>query len=76
MTDIDQYFVVRNAEEQYSIWPAYREVPAGWDTIGEPRAKEDCLAYIETHWTDIRPKSLRERLATMAAPGELDDHQH
>jgi len=23
-----------------------------------------CLDYIEQNWTDIRPKSLRERLAT------------
>ncbi len=64
MTELT-YFVVRNAEEQYSIWPSYREVPAGWDTITEPMTKSDCLTYIEQYWTDIRPKSLRDKLAAM-----------
>lgn len=55
----DTYLVVVNDEEQYSIWPAERDIPAGWHAIGEPRSREDCLAHIEEIWTDMRPKSLR-----------------
>lgn len=51
--------VLINDEEQYSIWPTYLEVPAGWTEPGFEGTKEDCLAHIETVWTDMRPKSAR-----------------
>lgn len=56
------FVVVCNQEEQYSIWPADREPPQGWNTVGVQGVKQHCLAWIEQHWTDMRPKSLRERL--------------
>jgi len=55
------YNVVVNHEEQYSIWPADKAVPMGWTVVGTPRSKADCLAYIEEVWTDMRPRSLRDR---------------
>jgi MbtH protein len=55
--------VVINDEEQYSIWPAHREVPAGWREVGVSGSKQECLDHIEAVWTDMRPKSLRERMA-------------
>lgn len=60
------YSVVANAEEQYSIWPEYKEIPAGWRAAGKSGTKQECLAYIETVWTDMRPLSLRRRME--AAP--------
>jgi MbtH protein len=54
--------VVINDEEQYSIWFADREPPLGWRAVGKEGPKEECLAYIEEVWTDMRPKSLRERM--------------
>lgn len=60
--DGDLFRVLRNDEEQYSIWPAGKAVPTGWRPVGEPGCKEDCLAYIEANWTDMRPKSLREAM--------------
>jgi len=57
------YKVVINAEEQYSIWPADRENPLGWTDAGKAGPKAECLAYIEQVWTDMRPKSLRDRMA-------------
>ena len=57
-----RYNVVINQEEQYSIWPTGKAVPAGWETIGEPRTKTECLAYIELIWTDMRPRSLRDQM--------------
>jgi MbtH protein len=59
--DTTVYEVVVNDEEQYSIWPAHKELPAGWRTVGKSGPKQDCLAYIKEVWTDMRPKSLRER---------------
>jgi len=62
-----EYFVVVNDEEQYSIWPTFREVPAGWTAIGDPRPRQECLDFIERTWTDMRPKSLREQMERDAA---------
>lgn len=63
MTDDQQmYRVVRNHEEQYSIWFAERDLPAGWEAVGKEGTKEECLDYIEEEWTDMRPKSLRDAL--------------
>ena len=51
--------VVVNDEDQYSIWPAEQEPPAGWRPAGFRGVKDDCLAHVEAVWTDMRPKSLR-----------------
>ena len=61
--DDRQYTVVVNHEEQYSIWPTGREIPAGWDEVGTIGSKAECLDYINEVWTDMRPKSLRERMS-------------
>jgi MbtH protein len=58
------YRVVVNQEEQYSIWPVTQEVPAGWTVVGDQGNKERCLSYINTHWTDMRPLSLRRQMAS------------
>lgn len=57
-----QYFVVVNHEEQYSIWPVERDMPAGWRAVGDAGLKESCLARIKELWTDMRPLSLRKKM--------------
>jgi MbtH protein len=54
--------VVVNGEAQYSIWPAERELPAGWVEAGKRGTKAECLAYIAEVWTDMRPLSLRKAM--------------
>lgn len=61
--------VVANPEEQYSIWPAQQELPAGWRTVGTSGTKKVCLAYVEENWTDMRPLSLRKKMDEAARPG-------
>jgi MbtH protein len=68
------YKVVRNDEEQFSIWFADREIPRGWQDVGKSGSKADCLAYIDEIWTDMRPLSLRRQMEQVAegygtAPG-------
>nr|WP_323376629.1 MbtH family NRPS accessory protein [Streptomyces sp. RB17] len=53
-------------QEQYSIWCADRALPAGWHQEGTSGTKEECLARIGDVWTDMRPESLRERMAQTA----------
>jgi MbtH protein len=56
------YTVVVNHEEQYSIWPADREMPLGWKDAGKTGPKADCLAFVKEVWTDMRPLSLRKQM--------------
>jgi len=61
--DTTIYKVVLNYEEQYSIWPVDRENALGWRDAGKSGTKQECLAYIEEVWTDMRPLSLRKKMA-------------
>jgi MbtH protein len=58
-SDESIYRVVVNHEEQYSIWPADRELPAGWRDEAKVGTKQECLDHISQVWTDMRPLSLR-----------------
>ena len=60
--DATIYKVVINHEEQYSIWPADRQNPAGWRDDGTTGTKAECLEYIKEVWTDMRPLSLRKQM--------------
>ncbi|MGP4004550.1 MbtH family protein [Streptomyces sp. 8N706] len=57
------YDVLVNEEGQHSLWPTGTAVPAGWDAVLTDRPREECLAYVEAHWTDMRPRSLRTTAA-------------
>ena len=61
-TEPTGYVVVVNDEEQYSVWRADRTPPAGWRATGFQGPRADCLAHIDEIWTDLRPRSLRERM--------------
>jgi MbtH protein len=62
LEDKTTYEVVMNHEEQYSIWPADRPLPLGWTAAGKRGPKAECLEYIKTVWTDMRPLSLRRAM--------------
>lgn len=62
MDDDARYQVLRNDEDQYSLWPSDLDVPAGWHQAGKEGTKEECSAYVDEVWTDMRPRSLRERM--------------
>jgi len=66
--DTTIYRVVVNQDEQYSIWPADREIPLGWNDAGKTGTKAECLAYIQEVWTDMRPLSLRKKMQEMGYP--------
>ena len=61
--DNGSFVVLVNDEEQHSLWPTFADVPAGWRVVYGEADRAACLDYIEKNWPDIRPKSLRERLA-------------
>lgn len=59
-----QFYVLVSDEDQYCLSPTFADIPAGWRVVfgGSDRGK--CLEYVEKNWTDIRPKSLREAMAS------------
>lgn len=68
------FYVLINGEEQYSLWPTFKQVPGGWTIVfgaDGGAARQACLDYVDQNWTDMRPKSLRDRMA--AAHGDPGD---
>ncbi len=61
------YHVLINDEGQYSLWPTFVEVPAGWTIELAEVARQVALDHIETHWTDMRPRSLVKHMEEAAA---------
>lgn len=58
-----QFEVVRNEQGQYSLWPVGKPMANGWTAAGLRGERQVCLDYITEHWTDMRPRSLRENLS-------------
>jgi MbtH protein len=63
------YIVLINDEGQYSLWPDFIEIPAGWTSFHQPDTRQACLDYINQNWTDMRPRSL---IKTMNASSMSD----
>ena len=60
-----RFVVLVNDEDQHSLWPTFADVPKGWTVVfgGTDGTERDAaLRYVDEHWTDIRPRSLRERM--------------
>ncbi|SFS98931.1 MbtH protein [Sulfitobacter marinus] len=58
-----QWRILRNHEGRYSVYPATRPAPDGWDVVGEPGTREACLETIAARWTDMRPDALKEAMS-------------
>lgn len=61
-----RFFVLVNDEEQYSLWPTFADIPAGWTVVfggDDGSDRESALRYVDEKWTDMRPRSLRESMA-------------
>ncbi|MFE2031820.1 MbtH family protein [Streptomyces scopuliridis] len=56
------HLVLVNTEGQHSVWPTFADVPKGWEVVFGPRRRQECLDFVETNWTDMRPKSLIEAM--------------
>lgn len=54
------FLVLVNEEGQHSLWPGFARVPDGWTPVHGPVSRDEALDYVDTHWTDLRPRSLRE----------------
>ncbi|CAI1625583.1 MbtH family protein [Serratia quinivorans] len=52
--------IVCNDQLQYSLWPEFSAVPAGWTPVFGPAARPLCVLWLEQYWQDMRPASLRK----------------
>jgi MbtH protein len=59
-----RFLVLLNDKGQFSLWPAYKKVPAGWRSVIGPDSRSSCLDYVRQHWTDMRPTSLSGSVGT------------
>lgn len=62
-----QFHVLRNKENQHSLWPTFAAVPSGWDIVLESATRAECLQYVEENWTNIIPLSAQEAIAQARA---------
>jgi MbtH protein len=65
--DDGTFLALINDEGQYSLWPEFADAPGGWRIVCGPGSRDKCLSFIESKWTDMRPKSL---VAAMKAAAE------
>ena len=67
-----EYLVLRNSEGQYSLWPSFVEIPAGWEAVGPKGLRTTCLEWIDANWTDMRPLSLVRQMEADARAREKE----
>ena len=60
--DKGTFHVLVNDEGQHSLWPSWKDVPSGWTIVHKSDTRAACLDYVEKNWTDMRPKSLIEKM--------------
>jgi MbtH protein len=56
--DSGRFYALVNDEGQYSLWPTFADVPAGWRIVFGEDSRRACLDHIEANWDDMRPRSL------------------
>lgn len=56
------YYVMINGEGQYSVWPAFLDVPSGRTVLYGEKSRQLCLDCINSHWTDMRPNRLKPQV--------------
>lgn len=61
-----KFLVLMNHEGQYSLWPAFTVIPAGWNQVLGVCTREECLTYINENWVELRPRSLCNHAESLA----------
>jgi MbtH protein len=57
-----RYYALVNDEGQFSLWPAFADVPPGWTVAHGEDTRGSCLDFVEKKWTDMRPVSLIKQM--------------
>lgn len=54
-SDEHNFLVLKNNSDQFSLWPEFAAVPAGWRIVFGPDVREACENYVEQNWQAINP---------------------
>ncbi len=49
------FLVLKNHQDQYSLWPEFAVRPHGWTHVHGPVSRSECLSYVERRWKKINP---------------------
>ncbi|WP_312949810.1 MbtH family NRPS accessory protein [Superficieibacter sp.] len=50
-----QFYILQNAQQQFSLWPAQCALPEGWEIVCQPQSPEICNDWLATRWTTLLP---------------------
>lgn len=60
-----QFYILRNDQQQYSLWLAHCDLPAGWTVVCPPQSAEACNAWLAANWSTLTPPIMRHKELTM-----------
>lgn len=72
--DTTIYRVVMNHEEQYSIWPADRELPLGWNDVGKSARRRSAWTTSKRCGPTCGPCRLRKKMEEMERERQAAAH--
>ena len=49
------FYILRNAQGQFSLWPQQCLLPAG-----QPQSQESCQQWLEVHWRTLTPANFTQ----------------
>lgn len=49
------FYILQNAQQQFSLWPQQCALPEGWRVIGEPQPLKACNAWLTAQWQTLTP---------------------
>ena len=50
-----QFYLLQNAQQQFSLWPQSVSLQDGWIIICEPQSRQACDDWLTAHWTTLKP---------------------
>lgn len=54
------FYILRNAQGQFSLWPQQCLLPAGWDVVCQPQSQASCQQWLEAHWRTLTPANFTQ----------------
>lgn len=52
-----RFFILENAQRQFSLWPEHCELPPGWRVVSGPALPDLCNAWLKDNWATLQPIS-------------------
>lgn len=49
------FFILQNAQQQFSLWPQQCALPQGWRVVCQPASQDACTAWLNANWQNLTP---------------------